>query len=145
MPSDSFWSADELMVSTPNRNYTVNDYEQFFKDLNYTDGWDLRSDVKAIADSLQAPEVEMRMMYGVQVKTPAQFFYEKQSDFPDVQPSVIYSDGDGTVNLRSLLGYRRWINRQKYPITFKEYPGLEHLATIKSDKVVADILQFFYD
>ena len=39
MPSPSFWGEDEVLVSTPRRNYTVNDYRQLFKDLGYMDGY----------------------------------------------------------------------------------------------------------
>ncbi len=38
MPSSEFWSSDEVLVSRPERNYTVNDYLQFFQDLNYEIG-----------------------------------------------------------------------------------------------------------
>ena len=39
MPSPRFWGEDEVLVSTPRRNYTVNDYHQLFKDLGYMDGY----------------------------------------------------------------------------------------------------------
>ena len=39
LPSTRFWSAKEVLVVTEHRNYTVNDYEQLFKDLNFTDGY----------------------------------------------------------------------------------------------------------
>ena len=30
MPSDMFWGKDEILVERPGRNYTVNDFKQFF-------------------------------------------------------------------------------------------------------------------
>ena len=40
-PNGEFgWSDDEVLISTPLRNYTVRNYEQFFRDLNFTDGYE---------------------------------------------------------------------------------------------------------
>lgn len=61
-------------------------------------------------------------------------------NFPDVQPSVLYGDGDGTVNMRSLKGYERWIGKQKEAIYHKEFPGEDHLSTLKSNAVIQYIL-----
>ena len=39
-PSGEFgWRDDEVLVATPSRNYTVRNYEQFFRDLNFLDGY----------------------------------------------------------------------------------------------------------
>lgn len=38
MPSDQFWNADEVLVVSPSRNYTVKDYKQLFKDIDYETG-----------------------------------------------------------------------------------------------------------
>jgi lysophospholipase-3 len=62
-------------------------------------------------------------------------------NFPDVQPSVLYGDGDGTVNLRSLQGYKRWVGRQKEPIYEKQFKGEDHLSTLKSK----DVIQYMLD
>lgn len=140
MPSEKFWDADEILVSTPNRNYTVNDYEQLFKDLGHEDGYLMRENTKNLIMNLNPPDVEFHALYGVEMKTPAGFVWKKQKDFPDTQPSVIYGDGDGTVNLRSLYGYRRWIGKQKKPIYFKEFKGVDHLGILKSKGVIQYIM-----
>lgn len=140
MPSDKFWAADEILVSTPNRNYTVNDYEALFRDLNYEDGHFMRENTKDLIRELNPPDVEMHALYGVQMKTPAGFIWNKQKNFPDTQPSVVYGDGDGTVNLRSLHGYRHWIGKQKQPIYFKEFKGIDHLAILKSKDVIQYVM-----
>lgn len=81
MPSDKFWGADEILVQTPNRNYTVNDYEQFFHDINYRTGYELRKNTKDLIYDLNPPEVEVHTLYGVDVKTPAGFIWNKVSFF----------------------------------------------------------------
>ena len=143
MPTDRFWSSREILVSTPLRNYTVNDYEDFFNDIGFPTGLQYRKDTSHLVYDLKAPHVETHCIYGVGLKTAESFVYKKQKDFPDAQPAVVYGDGDGTVNLRSLLGYKLWIGQQTKPIHVKEVPGAEHVQTLKNQAVVDYILQLF--
>jgi lysophospholipase-3 len=144
MPSDKFWAADEVIVSRPGRNYTVKDYKQFFEDLNFQTGFEMREDTKGLIYDLEPPNVELHCLYGVNMKTPEGFTYAKEKDWPDGQPAVVYGDGDGTVNLRSLHGYRRWLGKQPQPIYYKEFNGVEHVATLKYQPVIDYILQLLY-
>ena len=80
MPSSSFWTADEILVSTPSRNYTVNDYEQFFTDINFKTGHELRSNTEHLIYDLNPPQVELHSLYGTNLKTPAGFIYSKVFD-----------------------------------------------------------------
>lgn len=59
MPSDRFWSPEEVLVSTAVRNYTVNDYQAFFKDINHMDGWKVRQLTKGLIYDLEPPNVEV--------------------------------------------------------------------------------------
>ncbi len=64
-------------MSTPNRNYTVNDYQQFFNDINFPVGHELRLNTKDLIYDLHPPEVELHSLYGINLKTPASFIYSK--------------------------------------------------------------------
>lgn len=35
MPSPELWGAGEVLAKTPDRVYTVNDYEEFFRDVGF--------------------------------------------------------------------------------------------------------------
>ena len=63
MPMDKFWGPDELLASRPGRNYTVNDYEQFFKDIGYELGYTLRKNTEHLIDDLKPPNVESVFYY----------------------------------------------------------------------------------
>ncbi len=39
----------------------------------------------------------------------------------------MYGDGDGTVNFRSLLGYQRWLDKQKESTYFREFKGVNYV------------------
>ena len=55
MPSDKFWSPKEVIIQTPKKNYTVNDYQELMNDLKYPIGWDMRKVVKDVVYDLKAP------------------------------------------------------------------------------------------
>ncbi len=139
MPSDAFWSENEVLISQPKQNYTVKDYKKFFEDISFNDGYEMRLDVEKLTYDLFAPEIEVHALYGVGVKTTESFVYTG-NQFPDSQPNVIYGDGDGTVNIRSLLGYKRWYNNQNEKIFFKEFKGVDHLAILKNQDAIDYIL-----
>lgn len=67
-------------------------------------------------------------------------FSFKQKNFPDSQPGVVYGDGDGTVNLRSLHGFKHWIGKQKQPIYNKEFSGADHLGILKNKDMIDYLL-----
>jgi lysophospholipase-3 len=143
MPTDRFWSKDEILVSRPSRNYTVNDYQQFFSDLGFDTGYLMRKNTEKLVYDLIAPQVELHCLYGVGMKTPEQFIYPKEKDFPDSQPTVVYGDGDGTVNLRSLRGHQMFVGKQPQSINYKEFKGVEHVATLRYQPVIDYILELF--
>lgn len=39
LPYDKHWPKDHVFISTPTYNYTHQDYERLFRDINYEDGW----------------------------------------------------------------------------------------------------------
>lgn len=44
LPYDTFWDSSEIIVYSKDRNYTVNDYEQLFRDIGFPDGYQMRKD-----------------------------------------------------------------------------------------------------
>lgn len=55
MPSDKYWSADEILVQTPKKNYTVKDYDEFFTDLGLDTAKLLRKDTEDLVYNITAP------------------------------------------------------------------------------------------
>ncbi|CAF0721102.1 unnamed protein product [Brachionus calyciflorus] len=145
MPNDRFWTRDDILVTTPFRNYTVYDYEDFFNDIGYPLGNEMRKNTERLIYHFEPPNVESHFLYGTGLKTPESFTYLKPKDFPDSQPAVTYGDGDGTVNLKSLQGFKKWIGQTKYGIYNQEIPGAEHVATLKHPTTIEYIIQLMYN
>jgi lysophospholipase-3 len=140
MPSLKFWNKDEVVVVSPVRNYTVYQYKEFFDDINYPTGYEYWINNKDLLNELKAPEIEVHALYGTQMRTPGVLLYNKRT-FPDLQPSILPDNGDGTVNIRSLLGFQNWMQSQKQEIHSFELPGVEHLVILRHPMTINYIRQ----
>ncbi len=141
MPYKSFWHDDEVLVYAPGRNYTVNDYKQYFEDINFKVGWYMRRDTEPLLRNLIAPEVEVHCLHGINVITSAAFKYSK-SQWPDNHPDVIYGDGDGIVNQRSLHGCLRWSNQQQQKVYHQEFTGVKHTEMLENKYVIQYMISY---
>uniref|UniRef100_A0AAV2L1K4 Uncharacterized protein n=1 Tax=Knipowitschia caucasica TaxID=637954 RepID=A0AAV2L1K4_KNICA len=117
LPYAHSWPKDKIFVQTPTFNYTVMDYQRFYKDVGFEDGWFMRQDTEPLVSDLKPPGVETHCLYGSGVPTPESFHYSNK--FPEVDPTVLYGDGDGTVNLISALQCKTWQTSQPWIISRK--------------------------
>lgn len=89
----------------------------------------MRKDAMPYVQNFTAPNVEIHSIYSTGLPTVEVLEYAK-SDYPEGDPKLIYGDGDGTVNLRSLLGCTYWRGQQKKPIITYEIKNAEHLQIL---------------
>lgn len=133
MPQEGFWSEEEILVQTETKNYSRANFDEFFLDLKEPDGMMMQEDTKDLLPGLKPPGVEVFCIHGNGVNTTERLVYAK-GEFPGSDPStIIKGDGDGTVNIRSLLGCTRWDGQQKQKVHHHILPGLDHLQTLKND------------
>ncbi|XP_020311708.2 lysosomal phospholipase A and acyltransferase isoform X2 [Oncorhynchus kisutch] len=130
------WPADKVLIQTPTTNYTVKDYQRFFKDIDFEDGWEMRQDTEPLVSALEPPGVAIHCLYGSGVPTAEGFLY---TIFPDTDPTLILGDGDGTVNLLSATQCKRWIGHQTQPVHMFELEGNEHVAMLRNFTTVTYI------
>ena len=140
LPSRELWSADEVLVKTAERTYTVNDYDDFFKDIGFPLGITMQKMEENMTYPLTAhsPNVTVHCLYGTGVNTTASLIFGP-GEFPDTQPHVVYGDGDGTVNRRSLEACSKWSQRQPYNVTLKHYPSVNHNGMLSDENVLSYI------
>ena len=133
LPSDELWSADEVLLRTSSRSYTVKDYDAFFKDISYPEGSFIRQNVQGLTSPLarHSPNVTLFCLHGSGVNTPESYTYAA-GDFPDGKPSVNNGKGDGTVNERSLKACANF--KQMPKITIKDYAGVNHNGILSNDQ-----------
>lgn len=142
-PSDT-WTKDDILVVTPQRNYTAWEYKDLFADMKYTRGYEMFQEIENLTGAMPAPNVTLHCLYGSTLDTPVQFHYA-EGEFPDTQPKTINGDGDGTVNIQSLMSCARWKGMQEYSVTLQGFPGVEHVHTIKNDDVIKYVDNVVYN
>uniref|UniRef100_A0A8D0GC87 Phosphatidylcholine-sterol acyltransferase n=1 Tax=Sphenodon punctatus TaxID=8508 RepID=A0A8D0GC87_SPHPU len=128
-PNNLAWPETHVFISTPFRNYTYQDYQHFFIDVNFEDGWYMWNDTKDLLKGLPPPDVETYCLYGTGLPTVETYIYDEH--FPYEDPvDIVYGDGDDTVSTRSMELCKIWHNRQQERVHVIELPGVDHLNMV---------------
>ena len=127
------WNSQEVLVSTPSKNYTAGTLKDAFEDLGLTlasESFDFVTEQTLNGEMLEAPSsvVPVYPIYGVSIPTTIASL-EYKSDFqsskvPKVSKIYYEPDGDGTVNIRSLERYTMWKNMKEYDYEHLVHPTL---------------------
>ncbi|XP_043563102.1 group XV phospholipase A2 [Chiloscyllium plagiosum] len=142
LPYNNTWSVDTIFVTTPTHNYTMKDYQKFYQDINFKDGWLMRQNTESLVYNLTAPGVTIYCLYGTGIQTPESFHYDV---FPDQEPKVHYGDGDGTVNLVSALRCQNWKGKQKGKVHMKELRSNEHIDMLSNLTTISYIKKMLFN
>ncbi|KAG1659778.1 Group XV phospholipase A2 [Nymphon striatum] len=142
LPLQRLWNSSEIVVQTPTKNYTVNDYKMLFDDIDHPDSYELWKDTRLFLKRQTPPGVETYCFHGSGIQTEEKLTY---SDFfPDINPVIEYGDGDGTVNKRSLERCKEWSILQKEQLIHKIFNQTTHADMMKDKnvlKLVYEIIQ----
>lgn len=131
-PKIPLYDSEDVLVITPSKNYTISTLDQLFQDTGLLDQREMWFDTKAIAANLTAPGVELWCLFGSGVDTPSQIVYK--DSFESGKYEEIQSDGDGTVNLKSLRGCERFRSQQRQPVYMKQFAKLDHIDILRGSE-----------
>lgn len=145
MPSPLVFDKKKRLVITPNTSYSAHEIEQFLVDIRFPQGiYPYTNRILPLVKDFLPPKVPMTCIIGVGVRTSETLFYEK-GNF-DEQPKVVYGDGDGTVNLVSLLAPQfLWKSEKNQSLKFIKLSEISHTSVLKSDIAINKIIQEIYD
>ena len=131
-------------MQTPSRNYT--NTRQQFVELLRDSGIDpslyhhvIEANAQATGrDSFPAgtPGVDTFCIYGTNVDTAQTLVYSSPGDFPDKQPKVLSTAGDGTVASASLSVCSQWPDTTHV----KELPGVDHSGVLTSKSGISAVV-----
>merc|ERR1719414_505269 len=138
---DPRWWGERVLVSTPTRNYTAQDYDALFDDVGFPLGKRIRRRVADLTGELRAPGVELVCMYSLGVPTPQSFRYDARGF--DVTPETLNGDGDGAVNAWSLQLCERWAEDSSLarPTRAVRFNSVRHAHMLTDPQVLSELLR----
>lgn len=144
---DSAWGSGPMVI-TPSRQYTVDDMPQMFLDLGLTQTYELWTSLNSsrlLAGQLEPPTCDTHVMYSTGVSTGRTYTFK--NDFKHGTDAAASStkkgDGDGTVNIESLMyAERTWKDKgMASNLTVFTVTGVEHIKTVSNSAVLDRIIR----
>lgn len=140
LPSPELFGRKPLVI-VQNRTYSAFDMPEFLEDIGFQEGvYPYRARILPLIERLITPEVPVTCIIGSGIKTPETLFYGRGGF--DKQPEVVYGDGDGTVNMVSLLALESlWSNVTRQPLKVIKIPHVSHASILKDDVALREIIR----
>ncbi|KAK6789928.1 hypothetical protein RDI58_013728 [Solanum bulbocastanum] len=141
LPSPKVFNTKSPLVVTPNVTYSAHDIPEFLKDIRFPEGvLPYKSRILPLVDNLvtSTDQVPITCVIGCGVKTPETLLYA-DGDF-DKLPEIVYGDGDGTVNMVSLLSFES--NKSTYQhLKVIKLQGVSHTDILKDEIALEKIVE----
>ncbi|KAI7757697.1 hypothetical protein M8C21_010829 [Ambrosia artemisiifolia] len=140
MPRRKQFSPETPLVVTPNSAYSSFDISRFLRDIGFEEGvHPYETRILPLVEKLVAPGVPMTCIVGNGVPTPETLYYGE--DGFDKQPEIAYGDGDGTVNIASLLALEdEWKDEKEQNLKVIKLSGISHMDILKDESAIAQII-----
>ncbi|PRQ27866.1 putative phosphatidylcholine--sterol O-acyltransferase [Rosa chinensis] len=141
MPNPRLFRRKKPIVITPDATYSAHNIPQFLNDIGFPEGiHPFKTRILVLMDQLEAPGVPLTCVIGTGVRTAETLFYDKRGF--DEQPEIVYGDGDGTVNMLSLLGHESlWSNAENQTLKTIRVPGVTHTEILKDDGALGEVVR----
>lgn len=144
LPNPTVFGSDKPLVVGPNRSYTAGEVVGFLRDIGFPEGVKPYEDriVPLVRAMFSAPpEVPVTCIVGTGVKTMETLFYGDELGF-DGRPEVVYGDGDGTVNIESLLALETLWKVEKNPsLKVIRLNGMSHTSVLNEKTALEKIME----
>ncbi|CAA6657697.1 unnamed protein product [Spirodela intermedia] len=140
LPSPKVFGSSPLVI-TPERNFSATEVPEFLEEIGFPEGvLPYKTRILPLVERLPVPKVPVTNIIGTGVKTPERLVYGKEGF--DRQPEVVYGDGDGTVNLASLLALASgWGRATGQWLKVVNISHVCHRSILKDEAAVRVIMQ----
>ena len=142
LPHGNTWGPDDVIIQTPERNFTVSDYEEMFDILGHPEGKEMLKRVRPAWDSIHHPGVDFYCWHGYGIPTVSGVVYEA-GEWPHGVPQTPMGDGDGSVTTESLTACSRFARDEhaKGVTDVRGFEGLGHLDLLHHSEVILKLVE----
>ncbi|XP_057794334.1 lecithin-cholesterol acyltransferase-like 1 [Salvia miltiorrhiza] len=141
MPSPAVFDGARPIVVTPNASYSSTDVARFLRDIEFPQGvCPYETRILPLVERLPPPPgVPITCVVGTGVQTAETLFYGEGGW--DERPEVAYGNGDGTVNMVSLLALQTaWGGVENQSVKVIEIAGVSHTDVLKDEGALDAII-----
>jgi pimeloyl-ACP methyl ester carboxylesterase len=139
----NLWLLPAARVSRrENRTYSANNVTQFLRDIGFDAGVEpYRARVRPLVEDLPEPGVPVTCLVGTGVDTVECLVFGNRG-FDGGPETVVYGDGDGTVNLASLVGpIKAWSDSPAQVVEVVELPKVSHSGILNDKSALEQIIR----
>lgn len=139
LPNPIIFGAKQLVI-TPNASYSANEIAQFLENIGFSGGiHPYKSRILPLIEKTIDPEIPITCIIGSGVRTAETLLYRRNGY--DEQPEIVYGDGDGTVNMASLLALESlWTENKNQYVKVIRIGGVSHTSILKQDIALDEII-----
>eukprot|EP01111_Echinosteliopsis_oligospora_P011659 TRINITY_DN389_c0_g1_i2.p1 TRINITY_DN389_c0_g1~~TRINITY_DN389_c0_g1_i2.p1 ORF type:complete len:477 (+),score=122.76 TRINITY_DN389_c0_g1_i2:95-1525(+) len=137
LPNPDVNKTSTVFVSTPTKNYTIDNFDELFADFGTPSTQPIYKDVDTVLLALHAPQIPVYCLYGYGIATEIAYSYPSVDDQPVIDDSDL---GDGTVPLYSLKECMNWDKQQKEPVTIETFNLVGHSDMLHAPAVIEYVL-----
>ncbi|CAD6341482.1 unnamed protein product [Miscanthus lutarioriparius] len=143
LPTPKVFGNTTLVVSrSHNRSYSAKNMTQFLRDIGFEEGVEpYRARIRPLVEALPEPGVPVTCLVGTGVDTVESLVYG-DGGFDEDPDEVVYGDGDGTVNLASLVGpIKAWSDSPTQVVEVVELPRVSHSGMLNDKSALEQIIR----
>lgn len=143
LPTPKVFGNTTLVVSQyHNRSYSAKNVTQFLQDIGFTEGVEpYRARIRPLGEVLPEPGVPVTCLVGTGVDTVESLVFGEEG-FDAGPVRVVYGDGDGTVNLASLVGpIKAWSHAPAQAVEVVELPKVSHSGILTDKSALEQIVR----
>ena len=130
---------DRPLAVTRSGTYTARNMSAFLEAIGFPDGvrpYETR--VLPMWEALPPPMVPVTSVIGVGIRTPETYVFG--TDGFEGEPEVTYGDGDGDINLVSLVAVEDWAGVEGQAMEVVRLPGVNHSGFFSVDYAVKRVV-----
>lgn len=131
-----------VMVQTPERVYRPIDLPDLLRDLNLTHQLDWFKETSSLIKPLEPlPDLRVDCIHSLNTLTPESLIFKNQQDFPDGQYELVKGNGDGTVNIESLMVCAQWASQLPDKVKHKIITNTNHVGILSHKMTLTHITE----
>ena len=146
LPAPGVFGNTTLVVSRArgggDRSYSAKNMTQFLRDIGFEEGVEpYRARIRPLVEALPEPGVPVTCLVGTGVDTVESLVYG-DGGFDEPPEEVVYGDGDGTVNLASLVApIRAWSDSPAQVVEVVELAKVSHSGILNDKSALEQIIR----